>query len=597
MPSNHRRSGRRHALSLALLLAASAACSSASDAPTAPVVAVQRTPCTGGATVVLGTLENARIDCTNGGTTVTLPGNGASYLVVPEFVTDQPALDQLISYRLFADNPAAGTISPRVASPVTAAARLATTTATLPGGIAPPSRAQQAADRFFRSKDRVNALRAMRAPLASPLSPTPAFDVLPGTTVPATGSLRAFHVLSSFTTNTYANVTARLAFVGSNVLLYVDTLAPSGGFTSSQLQAFGQYFDQALYTLVTQAFGSPTDVDQNGHVIMLMTPTVNADTPKATCNGSGYVAGFFDSIDFGGATVTNSNQGEVFYSIVPDPAGTVSCAHTVDDVGNSAPATFVHELQHLINFSEHVAVSGGEPGASWLDEGMSIVAEELGSLYHEQKCPPPSCRTNASQLFPDSAQGFVSGFLYDSYQYALLPDTASITMGDDSQDGFSWRGGAWLLSRWLGDQYGSPVYQKLEHGPSNGISDIQQATGANFNALFGRFGVSLYTDSIPGLARTAVSSSLRFSTRNLRQLWARLDVTSGGAADVPNESPLLTYPVSRDSSLAVLLPGTTTYFRLNTPAATPQVTMEFSGPGGTAFNPALGAQLAIFRLP
>ena len=86
-------------------------------------------------------------------------------------------------------------------------------------------------------------------------------------------------------------------------------------------------------------------------------------------------------------------------------------------------------------------VHGGNPEEGWLDEGLSIVAEELGSLYYEQKCPGTTCRTDPSQLFPDSSQAFISGFLFDSYFYALRPDTASVTLHSDADDGFSWRGG------------------------------------------------------------------------------------------------------------------------------------------------------------
>jgi hypothetical protein len=35
--------------------------------------------------VSLGVLESATLDCSNGGTTITLAGRGASYLVVPQF--------------------------------------------------------------------------------------------------------------------------------------------------------------------------------------------------------------------------------------------------------------------------------------------------------------------------------------------------------------------------------------------------------------------------------------------------------------------------------------------------------------------------------
>lgn len=583
------------ALGVACVIAVAACSSPNTDAPTTPVVLTQRTPCTGGTSVAVGALQGVRVDCSNGGTTVTLPGSGASYLVVPEFVTENPALDQLVSYRMFADNPAAGTISASVAR-ATAMPNVSAGAVRLSGSgeVSPPNIAQMQADRVLRRAERTNYRAAMRQ---RAFSATPSFDLMADVAVPAAGSIRSFRVLSSFTANSYASVGAKLAYVGANVLLYVDTLAPANGFTAEQLAAFGRNFDETLYPIALSAFGAPSDLDGNGHVIMLMTPKVNADSPAATCNTLGYVAGFFDSVDFDGPSDPNSNQGEVFYSIVPDPNATVSCAHTVADLGSSIPATFLHELQHLVNFSQHVVVNGLQPGASWLDEGMSIVAEEMGSLHYEAQCPPPSCRTNASQLFPDSSQGFVSGFLYDSYQYALLPDTASITYGDDSQDGFSWRGGTWLLARWLGDQQGSAVFQKLERGPADGIADIEQATGESFPALFARFGLGLYVDSIPGSPRSSAPANMRFTSRNLRQLWARLFATSGGASDVPRESPLLTFPVTRDSSLSVMLPGTTTYFRLNTPTTAAQVTLEFSGPNGAAFSPSLGTQLAIFKLP
>ena len=74
----------------------------------------------------------------------------------------------------------------------------------------------------------------------------------------------------------------------------------------------------------------------------------------------------------------------------------------------------------------------GDSEYGWLDEGLSIVAEELGSLHYEAKCPGTACRTNPSQLFPDSSQGFISNFLYDSYQYALIPDTATVTLHSDA---------------------------------------------------------------------------------------------------------------------------------------------------------------------
>ena len=119
----------------------------------------------------------------------------------------------------------------------------------------------------------------------------------------------------------FTAVGASLSYIGSDILIYIDTLAPANGFTPSQLQSFGQLFDQILYPLDTNTFGPPTDIDQNGHLIVLLSPIVNALTPASSCNTEGFIGGFFDGIDLA-STDTSSNRGEIFYSLVPDPNAT-----------------------------------------------------------------------------------------------------------------------------------------------------------------------------------------------------------------------------------------------------------------------------------
>jgi len=586
----------RFRISVALglgVLAAACESNGVTNATSLPSQSIKANPCGGTSTVSLASATAATFDCSAGGTTLTLTGNGASYLIVPQFPTNTVPVS-LISYQMYTGSVAAASASISRVS----ASRMAygsASHATL-GGTLPHARkmtAQRAAEKALRARAaRRPASAALRASNRAAVSAAVSRAV-----IPAVGSVRSFHVSNSFTVNTWATVGARLAYAGTNVLVYIDTLAPSGGFTAAQLSAFGLLFDQTMYPIDTAAFGGPSDVDGNGHVIMLMTPIVNADSPAAECQTQGFVAGFFDPGDFDGPSDPNSNQGEIFYSIVPDTTGQFSCAHGVGEVGLDVPGTFLHELQHLINYSQHVVVSGGSPSDSWMDEGMSITAEELGSVYYEQKCPPPACRTDPTQLFPDSSQGFVQDFLYDSYQYALLPDTATITLSTDDEGGFSWRGGAWLFVRWLGDQMGSGVYKQLERGPSNAFTDVQQVTGQTFPALFANFGLALYTDSLPGLPRNTAPAANRFVSRNVKQLWARLFATSGNAVDIPYQNPVLLFPITNDTTTSVLLPGTMTFFRLDTPANVATVTIQFAAPGGLAFSPSLHAQMAVFRLP
>jgi hypothetical protein len=572
-----------------------AACDSTSKVTSSGTPSYKLNPCSQSGTLTLAVATTALVDCTAGGTTLTLAGAGASYMIVPQFPTDQ-AQNQFVDYQMFY-----GTFTASASASLSRlnAARLKLRAAGLAGATVPQGRnmtAQRRAEHVLRARAEA---RSRTSVLSASISRQRSATLNAAVAPPAVGSIRTFHVASSFTVNTWATVGARLAYAGANVLVYIDTLAPGGGFTGAQLNAFGALFDQTLYPIDTAAFGPPTDLDNNGRVIMLMTPTVNADSPAATCNSQGFVAGFFDSGDFDGPTDPNSNQGEIFYSIVPDSAAKFSCAHSVADVGFDVPGTFMHEMQHLINYSQHVVVSGGGQSSSWLDEGMSIVAEELGSLYYEAKCPPPACRTSPAQLFPDSSQGFVQDFLQDSYAYALLPDTATITLSTDDEGGFSWRGGAWLFARYLGDQYGNGVFRQLERGPANALADVQQVTGKTFQALFANFGVALYTDSLPGLPRNTAPAVNRFVTRNLPQLWARLFVTGGGpSSSFPYADPVVLFKVPQaDTTASIMLPGTMTFFRLDTKTTDATVTIRFSGPGGAALLSTLHPQLAIFRLP
>lgn len=576
---------------LGLLLTA---CDSGSPTVTGP--SFQDNPCSTG-TVDLASGQVAGVDCSNGGTTVTFTGNGASYLVVAQLATEQGA-NSLIPYTLFSGTPISASVAGGPLAQVWAGGGSGVGGGSDLGLMRPVSGARQAAfDAALLARERrlveAGAFSRMRASagLARAQAVNPP---------PTVGSIRDFHVLSSFspTSPTWKTVGAQLAYVGSSLLLYVDTLAPANGFTPTQLQTFGQYFDQTLVPIDTTGFGSPSDVDQNGRVIMLMSPVVNADSPASQCATQGYVSGFFDPEDFAGPQDTVSNHGEIFYSIVPDSAATVSCSHSASAVEFAVPATFLHELQHLIYFSQHVILGGGSLGASWMDEGLSIVAEELGSRYYEQKCPPPSCRTNPGQLFPDSSQPFVQTFLYDSYQYGLHPDSASVTLHSDDQNGFAWRGGDWLLMRWLGDQYGDGIFRTLERGTSDGVADIEAVTGQTFPTLFTHFGLALYTDSLPGLPRNTAPALDRFVTRNPRQLWARLYATTNGTvSSIPRAMPIVLRAISTDTSQVAMDPGTVSFFRLDTPSGTPTVTVRFARTGGVAFAASLRPQLAVFRLP
>jgi hypothetical protein len=143
-------------------------------------------------------------------------------------------------------------------------------------------------------------------------------------------------------------------------------------------------------------------------VVLFFTRAVNELTPASSTS---YVAGFFyardlfpsaPSPDFQACAA--SNGGEMFYLLVPDPNGVVNGnKFTKDNVTRVVIATLGHEYQHLINASRRMYVNTGATDfeETWLDEGLSHVAEEL--LFYAQAGLTPRANIDATKLRSSSA--------------------------------------------------------------------------------------------------------------------------------------------------------------------------------------------------
>jgi hypothetical protein len=403
----------------------------------------------------------------------------------------------------------------------------------------------------------------------------------------APDSLRNFYVLGSLTGNCFVQTQARLKYTGSRVYLYEDVGAASG-FNATEYAKFGTLFDDVLYPIDTAAFGFPSDVDGNGHIIVLLSQKINQLTTRAECTSTGaYVAGYFFGYDL--TTGSGSNRSEVFYSIAPDSTAQYSCAHRKSQVTTQTPTTFVHEFQHMISYNQHVLLRQGQGEVTWLNEGLSHIAEELASKYYEAKYPAPSGRTVATQLFPDSSQAFINPDLRNAYSYLLAPRQQSVTtfagLGTLEE-----RGAAWLFLRWLGDQKGDQIFKQLVATSRRGTENVSAAAAEPFPALFGDFGIATYTDSIDGVPRTSVPQRYRFKSRNTRQIFARL-------------FPVRPNPIAATqlgcagAATQRMLQGTSSYFLTGSPSGCSGTRLDLTAEDGSPLPTALLPQLAIFRLP
>ena len=523
----------------------------------------------------LNELEGITLSGANQAGCLRLPGGGARYLVVPQFAGDSTQLPTKFAYSLRASGAAA------IAGPAVAELQLARTSR---------NTVQRRFDMMLRMQERQLAPRMslMASEPQRRAAELKAFTL---------GSTRTFRVLGDLNATSFKTATAQLKYIGNHVLLYFDNETPSGGFSDAEILAFGELFDKTLYELAVATFGSPSDIDANQHIAVLFSPYINALTPSAQCSTSGFVTGYFFGYDLDSQS-SNSNKGEVFYALTPDPAGVRSCVHTVAQVKQLVPATFIHELQHMISFNQHVLLRGGSDEEVWLNEGLSHIAEEVASLYYENKCAgitTPPCRSNAASPFPDSALKFISGNLLDAYDYLRKPDTVSITTFKDFGE-LEERGAAWFFLRWLGDQKGDAIYSQLVQTNLTGIRNIENRSGESIASLLGDLGIAAYTDSLPGVARTSVPQRYRFSSRNFRKIYS--DFYTFYPGTLPAPFPIVPKALGVDvNSSGSMVQGTMSHYILDTPSASTSVSLQFSKPDLKAFPGTLGAQLGVFRLP
>src|ERR1700752_3782354 len=245
--------------------------------------------------------------------------SGAEYLVVPQLTAGNPG-DQA-QYR-----PGGDTISPVTPSPT-----------------AQQLRALSSAERFhlfLRLGDERRSWGIAPAVAPQPSAPQPAPQAGP----PVYNQPRTFKVCAKLDCSRFDNVNAKAKAISARVAIFVDDLAPAGGLDSAALDSVARLFDDRLYAIDTAAFGRESDINQDSVVMVLMTNTVNKLVTPTECNESGFVAGFFFGFDLDPHFTSNpnSNKGEIFYSIVADPTGTLSCSHSAAEVQAFVPVTFIH---------------------------------------------------------------------------------------------------------------------------------------------------------------------------------------------------------------------------------------------------------------
>jgi hypothetical protein len=411
---------------------------------------------------------------------------------------------------------------------------------------------------------------------------TASFNVIPS-------SLNVGQVLSLNTTSSSACSNAvyrggRVVAITSKAIVVADTANPLPGFSDAQYQSIGVTFDTLVDPLDRAAFGEPSDIDKNGKILIFFTRAVNELTPQGS---STFIGGFFHERDLFPLNGTDdlqacagSNVGEMFYMIVPDPFGTINGnRRDTAFVRRLTTGTVAHEYQHLINASRRLYVNEADSfEESWLNEGLSHVAEEL-MFYRASGLSPrrnlTAANVRATQQIVTAFNDYMSADLTRYQEYLKRPSTTS-PYGDN--DSLQTRGATWSLLRYLADRRGSSdgdTWMQLDNSKTSGFDNLRGVFGNDLMSLMRDWATTAFTDdnSVAG-----GDGAYQQPSWSLRSIYTQL---------FNPPFPLVITPVVESAATNVsLVGGGAAYLRFTVPPNS-QASLDWSGPGGVPVSPVL----------
>ncbi len=407
----------------------------------------------------------------------------------------------------------------------------------------------------------------------------PRAQLAPAATVPSVGDTATFNVLNNLTSNTFTKVKAKVMLVSKHAVIYQDVNVPANGFQTGDFQNFGALFDDPIFPTDSTVFGAPSDIDANGHIVILFTPVVNALSPKGSTS---FVAGFFFGCDL--VTVqqcSGSNRAEIFYASVPDPTGSVGPTLSTARILQTTPPVLAHEFTHMIAWNQRVILRGGNSDALWMDEALAHTAEDtVGGVL-----------VNRAVTRADTTLAI--SFLSENWRRAndYLPVTASTTLLAYVEPGsLAERGAGWLFLKYLRARFGGGILTKLVQTTQSSTDNVTAQTNTGWSVLLNDWLVALWADNAPELAGATVDPRYTFPNINLR---ATLGQPAFGG--VYKLQPT-TEPFTGFTTTGTVVSSTAAYYLVTGSSAAAPLSLSLSGPRGLPFSGQVVPQIGIMRI-
>lgn len=295
----------------------------------------------------------------------------------------------------------------------------------------------------------------------------------------------------------FTPITATARVVGESGIWYTDNANPTGdALTLADIENASDIFDDFIFPFATTFFGSPSDIDGNSKILIVLTKEVNATG----------AAGFVYSGDLvERSRCAYSDEGEIFYGYVPD------AEYSRQSVLDFLPVLIAHEFTHNIQISRRIILlDNGTFPASWIAEGQATFAEEVVGHAHTGNSPGNNYGVAVATSGPPYWywQGITKlGYYFGGNGVTKLmnaPEDCTL-FGNFSDDigicnTSSFYGASWSMLRYLTDRLFSAdpsAFHRdiIDANPSlTGVANIEAITGMEFDSLFAQWGAMLYVD-------------------------------------------------------------------------------------------------------
>ncbi len=258
----------------------------------------------------------------------------------------------------------------------------------------------------------------------------------------------------------------------------------------SSAQEILDYYDAYVKDMIPQYWGTVTDLDGNGRVLVTTSPALGDSVAAAIFTGDLRTSG----------SCAASNQGEViFYNV-----DLILDMEDLSNPGYLALPTLAHEMKHLVSIYNRFA-AGASLSPLWIEEGTSEISAEMSSriAWAANGGPAPGEVITRDKILATLCSGGSCNFTKETWgvvdilanaivQISTHPNSL-IVNPNGAHEFHSIYASGWHYHRFLGDAFGNasspmgdaPFFKEMvDSTTASGTAAHAQLTGRSFDQLF-----------------------------------------------------------------------------------------------------------------